>query len=89
MAPTAGDDELGVAGARRRVLQDAVLGCCPVRFVQQRNAVVEGGLGKPEWVLGVFSAHVHAVLKPLQGHLVDRLRCARGDRRGLLAVSVS
>ena len=29
-----GDNELGVARARGRVLQDGVLGPCPVRLVQ-------------------------------------------------------
>ena len=69
----ASDDELGVAGARRRVLQDGVLGRHPVRLVQQRVAVVGVGPGKQEWVLGVVPIHALAVLKPLQGHLVDRL----------------
>ena len=76
VAVTAGDDELGVAGARRRVLQDGVLGRCPVRLVQQRVVVVGGGSGKPERVFGMLSAHAQAVLKPLQGHLVDCLRRA-------------
>ena len=88
VAVTAGDDELGVAGARRRVLQDAVLGRCPFRLLQQRVAVMGGGFSKSEWVLGVLSAHAQAVLKPLQGHLVDCLCCARGDSCGPLAVCV-
>ena len=33
MAVTAGDNELGVAGGRRRVLQNGVLGCRPVCLV--------------------------------------------------------
>ena len=49
---TAGDDELGVAGARQRVLQDGVLGLCPVRLVQNGFAVVKGAPGKPERVFG-------------------------------------
>ena len=84
MAGTASDHELGVAGARRRVLQDGVLGRHAVRLLQQCVAVVGGGPGKPEWVLRVPSA----VLKPMQGHLADRLCCARGDPRGPLAVRV-
>ena len=72
-----GDDELGVAGIWRRVLQDGVLGRRPVRLVQQRIAVVRGRPGKPKWVLGVVPAHAQAVLKPSQGHLVDCLCRAR------------
>ena len=68
VAVTAGDDELGVAGARRRVLYDGVLGRCPVQLSQQRFAVVGGGPGTPKWVLGVVPAHARVVLKPLQGH---------------------
>ena len=34
VAVTAGDNELGVARVRGRVLQDGVLGRCPVRLVQ-------------------------------------------------------
>ena len=34
MAVTAGDNELGVARVRGRVLQDGILGRRPVRFVQ-------------------------------------------------------
>ena len=76
-----GDDEVGVAGARRLVLQDGVLGHLPVRLVQQRVAVKGGCQGKSEWVLNVVPAHAQAVLKPPQGHLIDRLRRARRERR--------
>ena len=44
-----------------------------MRLVQQHIAVVGGGSGKQEGVLGVLRAHVQAVLKPFQGHLVDCL----------------
>ena len=87
-AVMAGIDELGVAGARRRVPQDGVLGRRLVRLVQQRVAAVGDGPRKPKWVLGVVPAHARAVLKPPQGHLVDRLCCTRGDPRGSLAVRV-
>ena len=80
VAVMAGDYELGVAGTRERVLQDGVPGRRPVRLVQQGVAVVGGGSGKPKRVL---------VLKPSQGHLVDRLGRARGDSCGLLAFRVS
>ena len=43
VAVTTGDYELGVAGSQRCVLRDGVLGRRPVRFVQQRVAVVGGG----------------------------------------------
>ena len=74
-----GNDELGVARTRRRVLQDDVLGRRPVRLVQQRVAVLPGGPGKPKWVFGVVPAHAPAILKPSQAHLVDGLCRARGD----------
>ena len=83
-----GDDGLGVAGARRRVLQDGVIGRRPVRLVQQRIALMGGGPGTPKWVLGVVPGHGRAVLKPPQGHLVDRLRRAGGGPRGPLAIRV-
>ena len=54
LAVSTGDYELGVAGTRRRVLQDGVLGGRPVRLVQQSVAVVGGGSGKPKQVLGVL-----------------------------------
>ena len=82
--PTAGDDQLGMARDRRRVLQDGVLGGCRVCLVQQRVPVVGGGPDKAEWVLGVLSGHAQTVLKPLHGFLVDLIRCARGDPRGPL-----
>ena len=88
VAVTTGNYEFGVAGSRRRVLQDGVLGHRLVCLVQQRVAVVGGGPGKSKWVLGVFSAHWQAVLKPLQGHLVDHLRRARVDPRAPLAICV-
>ena len=88
VAVMAGNNELGVAGAWRRVLQEGLLGHRTVCFVQQRVAVVEGGPGKPELVLGVVPAHARAVLKPLQGHLVDRLCRAREDPCDPLAVRV-
>ena len=86
VAVTARDDELGLAGAWRRSLLDSGVGRCPVRLLQQRVAVVRGGSGKPEWVLGVLSVHAQAVLNPSQGHLGDCFRCTYGDSRGLLAV---
>ena len=88
VAVTAGDNELGVAGARRRVVQDGVLGCRPVHVVQQRVAVVGGGWCKLEWVLSVLPAHARAVRKPIQGNLVDCLRRARRDPCGSLMVRV-
>ena len=88
MAVTAGDNELGMVGAQQRVLQDGVLGCRPVRLVQQRLAVVRGGSAKPEWVLGVLPAHRRAVLKPFQGQLVDCLRRNRRNPCGPLVISV-
>ena len=75
---TTGDYVLGVAGTRQRVLQDGVLRRCRVRHVQQRVAVVGGNPGKPKWLPGVLSAHAQAVLKPSQGHPVDRLRRLAG-----------
>ena len=88
VAVTAGDDELGVTGARQSVLQEDVLKRCPVRLVNQRVAVVGGGSGKPERVFGMRSAQAQAVLRPLHGHLVDCLRCSRGDSCGPMAVRV-
>ena len=88
VAVTTSDYDLGVAGTRRCVLQDGVLGRRPVRLVRQRVSVVGGGPGKPKWVPGLLSRHAQAVLKPSQGHLVDRLRCARGDPRGPLVIRV-
>ena len=82
VAVTAGDNELGVAGARRRVLRDGV------RLVQQLVAVVGGGWGKPERVLGVLPARARAVLKPPQGHLVDYLCRAGRNPNGPLVVRV-
>ena len=82
VAVTTGDLELGVAGTRRRILQDDVLGRRPICLEQQRVAVVGGGPGKAKWVLSVSSAHAQSVPKSSQGHLVDRLRRARGDPRG-------
>ena len=76
-------------GPRGGFLQDGVLGRGPVRLMQQRVAVVGGGSGKPEWVLGVLSAHAQAVLKPLRGHLVDCFRHTRGDSCGPLGVRMS
>ena len=89
VAVLTGDYDLGVAGARGRVLQDGVLGRRPVRVVQQSIAVVGGRSGKPKQVLGVLSAHAQAVLKPSWGHLFDHLCRARGDSRGPLAIRVS
>ena len=77
MAVIADINELGVAGARRLVLQDGVLGCRPVRLVQQRVAGAGLDSGKSEGVLGVLPAHSRAVLKPFQGHLFDCLRRTR------------
>ena len=57
VAVTAGNNELGLARARQRVLQDGVPGCSPVRLVQWHVAVAGGGLGNPEGVLGVLPAH--------------------------------
>ena len=88
MAVTTGDNELGVARVRGRVLQDGVLGRRPVRLVQQGVTVVRGGSDVPERVPGVLPSRAQAVLEPPQGHLVDHLRCARGDPRGPLAICV-
>ena len=88
VAVTTGDYELGMAAARRRVLQNGVPERRPVRLVQRGVAVVEGGPGKPKWVLGVLSAYAPAVLKPRQQHLVDHFRRARGDPRGPLPIRV-
>ena len=77
-----------MAGARRRFLQDSVMGRCSVRLVQQLVAVVGGGSGEPERVFGMLPAHAQAVLKPLQGHLVYCLRRACRDPRGPLVVRV-
>ena len=83
-----GDYELGVAGILLRVLQDGVLGRHPVRLLQQRVAVVKGCPSRPKCVLGVLSTHAQAVLEPLQGHLVARLRRTRGNTRGQLVICV-
>ena len=89
MAVTAGDNELGMAGAWRCVLFDGVLGRCPVRLVQQRVAVVRGCSGKPEGVLGVLPPQVQAVLVPFEGHLVEGLCRTRRSPSGLFVVRVS
>ena len=88
MAVTAGDNELGVARVRGRVLQAGVLGRRPVRLVQQGVTVGRGGSDVPERVPGVMPLRAQAVPEPPQGHLVDHLRCARGDPRGPLAFCV-
>ena len=83
-AVTASDNQLGMAGTRRCVVQDDVLGSRRVRLVQQRVAVVGGGSGKLEGVLSVPPAPAQAVLEPFQGHLVDCLRRIYRDPRGPL-----
>ena len=86
MAVTAGDNELGVARVRGRVLQDGVLGRRPVRLVQWGVTVVLGGSDVPERSPGVLPSRAQAVPEPPQGHLVDHLHCARGDPRGPLPI---
>ena len=85
---TTGDNELGVAGALRCVLQDNVSGRRPVRLVQQRVAVVEGDSEKPGGVFGELPAHAQTVPKPCRGHLVDCLCRIPRDPCGLLVVRV-
>ena len=67
-----------MAGAQRRALQDGVLGCRPVRLVQQCVSLVGGGLGKSQWVLGVVPAHAQAVLKPPQSICLTFLAAPAG-----------
>ena len=64
MAVTGGDNELGVARVRGRVLQEGVLGCRPVCLVQQGVTVVRGGSDVPERVPGVLPSRAQAVPEP-------------------------
>ena len=50
-----GDNELGVARARQRALQDSVLGRRPVRLVKWGVTVVRGGSDIPKRLPGVSS----------------------------------
>ena len=50
--------------------------------------MVRGGSDVPERVPGVLPSRAQAVQEPPQGHLVDHLRCTRGDPRGPLAICV-
>ena len=50
--------------------------------------MVRGGSDVPERAPGVWSSRAQAVPEPPQGHLVDHLRCTRGDPRGPLAICV-
>ena len=47
-----------------------------------------GGPGIPKRVPAVLPSRAQAVPEPSQGHLVDYLRLARGDPRGLLTIRV-
>ena len=51
--------------------------------------MVGGSSSIPKRVLGVLPSRAQGVPEPSQGHLVDYLRRARGDPRGLLAIRVS
>ena len=51
--------------------------------------MVGGGSSIPKKVSSVLPLRAQAVPEPSQGHLVDYLRRARGDRRGPLAIRVS
>ena len=50
--------------------------------------MVRGGSDVPERVPGVLPSRAQAVPEPAQGHLVDHLRCARGDPCCPLAICV-
>ena len=64
MAVRAGDNELGVASVRGRVMQDGVLGSRPVRLVQYGVTVVRGGSDVPEQMPGVSPPRAQAVPEP-------------------------
>ena len=50
--------------------------------------MVRGGSDVPERVPGVLPSRAEAVPEPPQGHLVDHLRCTRGDPHGALVICV-
>ena len=65
VAVMTGDNELGLARVRGRVLQDCVLGRRPVRLVQLGVTVVRGGSDILERVPGVSPSRAQAVPEPL------------------------